>query len=121
MKLSIIDLSVVPPGGDRHEAIANTIDTAQKAELWGFERIWLAEHHAVNGIIGRAPEVLIPLMAGKTSTIKVGSGSVLLNHYSPYKVAENFALLSEMFPNRIDMGIGRATTGVYTDIALQRS
>ena len=121
MKLSLIDLSVVPVNGDRHQAVLNTIDTAQRAEALGFERIWLAEHHASNGLVGRAPEVLIPMVAAQTKTIKVGSGSVLLNHYSPYKVAENFTLLAEMFPGRIDMGIGRATNGLYVDIALQRN
>lgn len=121
MKLSLIDLSAVPLNGDRHQAVLNTIDTAQKADEWGFERIWLAEHHASGGFIGRAPEVLIPMVAAQTKRIKVGSGSVLLNHYSPYKVAENFSLLAEMFPGRIDMGIGRATNGLYVDIALQRN
>lgn len=121
MKLSLVDLSPVPVDGNRHQAILNTIEMAQMAEKWGFERIWLAEHHAINGMAGRSPEVLIPLIAANTNTIRVGSGSVLLNHYSPYKVAENFCTLEDMFPGRIDMGIGRATTGPVSDIALQRN
>lgn len=120
MKLSLIDLSPVP-NGDRHQAILNTIDMAQHAEKWGYNRIWLAEHHGTGNLAGRSPEVLIPLVAAKTNTIKVGSGSVLLNHYSPFKVAEVFNTLEDMFPGRIDMGIGRATTGPVTDVALQRN
>lgn len=121
MKLSIVDLSPVPENGDRHQAILNTIETARKGEEWGFTRIWLAEHHNTAGLAGRTPEVLIPLVAASTKHIRVGSGSVLLNHYSPFKVAENFNALEDMFPGRIDMGIGRATTGPVTDVALQRN
>jgi luciferase family oxidoreductase group 1 len=121
MRLSLVDLSVVPPSGDRHQAIRNTIDMAQHAEQWGYSRIWLAEHHGAASMAGRTPESLIPLVAASTQSIRVGSGSVLLNHYSPYKVAEVFASLEDMFPGRIDMGIGRATTGPLTDIALQRN
>jgi len=120
MRLSLIDLSVVPPDGNRHQAMLNTVDMAQHAEQWGFSRIWLAEHHAVLSMAGRTPESMIPLVAARTQTIRVGSGSVLLNHYSPFKVAETFSTLEDMFPGRIDMGIGRATTGPLTDIALQR-
>lgn len=120
MQLSVLDLSPVPPDGNRHQAILNTIDTAQRAEALGYNRIWVAEHHNTGALAGRAPEVLIPYIASKTSRIRVGSGSVLLNHYSPYKVAENFCALDEMFPGRIDMGIGRANTGPVSDIALQR-
>lgn len=121
IKLSIVELSSVPASGDRHQAILNSVEMAQKAEEWGYTRIWLAEHHGASAMAGRAPEVLIPLIAARTNRIRVGSGSVLLNHYSPYKVAENFSALEDMFPGRIDMGIGRATTGVYSDIALQRN
>lgn len=121
MKLSLVDLSPLPYGGDRHQAILNTLDMAQNAEKWGYSRIWLAEHHAAGGMAGRSPEALIPFIAAGTKTIKVGSGSVLLNHYSPFKVAEVFSTLEDIFPGRIDMGIGRATTGPITDIALQRN
>lgn len=121
MKLSLIDLSPIPIGGNRRQAIKNTVDTAQKAEEWGYSRIWLAEHHNTKSFAGRAPEVLIPLVAAKTSKIRVGSGSVLLNHYSPFKVAEVFNTLEEMFPGRIDMGMGRANTGPLSDLALQRN
>jgi luciferase family oxidoreductase group 1 len=121
MKLSIVDLSAIQRNGSRHQAYMNTLEMAQKAEEWGFERIWLAEHHGTAALAGRAPEILIPFIAANTKKIKVGSGSVLLNHYSPFKVAEVFSTLEELFPGRIDMGIGRATTGPVSDLALQRN
>lgn len=120
MKLSVLDLSVVPPSGDRQQALRNTLDTAKKVDEWGYTRFWMAEHHATGAAAGRSPEVLIPLVASQTSQLKVGSGAVLLNHYSPFKVAEVFNTLEDLFPGRIDMGIGRATTGPVSDLALQR-
>lgn len=120
MKLSIVDVSPVLPGQNRHQTFENTIELAQLAERLGYTRFWVAEHHGTGAIAGRAPEVLIPVIAARTSRIKVGSGSVLLNHYSPFKVAEVFCTLNELFPGRIDMGIGRATTGPVTDFALQQ-
>lgn len=121
MKLSLIDLSPVPYSGTRANAYQNTIETAQHIEQLGYHRIWLAEHHNSLQFAGRAPEVLIPTVASKTSKIRVGSGSVLLNHYSPFKIAEVFGSLEELFPGRIDLGIGRATTGPIADVALQRN
>ena len=120
MKLSLVDLSTVIPGENRHQTLMRSIEVAQYIEKLGFERIWVAEHHGSASIAGRAPEILIAAIAAKTSTIKVGSGSVLLNHYSPFKVVETFCTLNELYPNRIDMGIGRATTGPVTDFALQQ-
>lgn len=120
MKLSIVDLATVLPGQDRHQALMNSIDVAQQIEKLGFTRMWVAEHHGGAAIAGRAPEILIAAIAAKTSTLRVGSGSVLLNHYSPFKVAEVFCTLNELYPGRIDMGIGRATTGPVTDFALQQ-
>ena len=120
MKLSIVDLSTVLPGETRHDALMHSIEVAQHIEKLGFERIWVAEHHGSGSIAGRAPEVLIAAIAANTSSIKVGSGSVLLNHYSPFKVAEVFCTLNELYPGRIDLGAGRATTGPVTDFALQQ-
>ena len=120
MKLSLVDLSTVIPGQTRHQTLMNSIEVAQHIERLGFERVWYAEHHGSASIAGRAPEIMIAAVAAKTSTIKVGSGSVLLNHYSPFKVVETFCTLNELYPNRIDMGIGRATTGPTTDFALQQ-
>jgi|26BtaG_2_1085354.scaffolds.fasta_scaffold00004_65 luciferase family oxidoreductase group 1 len=120
MKLSIVDLSTVIPGETRHNALMNSIEVAQHIESLGFERIWVAEHHGSGSIAGRAPEVLIAAIAANTKSIRVGSGSVLLNHYSPFKVVEVFCTLNELYPGRIDLGAGRATTGPVTDFALQQ-
>lgn len=120
MKLSIVDLATVIPGETRHDALKHSIEVAKFIEKLGFERIWVAEHHGSRSIAGRAPEVLIAAIAANTSTIKVGSGSVLLNHYSAFKVAEVFCTLNELYPNRIDLGAGRATTGPVLDFALQQ-
>ncbi len=120
MKLSIIDVSVVPDGATRHDAFERSIELAQHAERWGYERYWVAEHHSAPSIAGRAPEVLIAALAARTSTIRLGSGAVLLNHYSPLKVAETYCTLNEIYPGRIDLGVGRATTGPVTDFALQQ-
>ena len=120
MNLSIVDLSVVPPDITRDIAFSQTIELAQHAEQWGYERYWVAEHHGAPSVAGRAPEVLIAALAARTSSIRLGSGSVLLNHYSAFKVAEVFCTLNELYPGRIDLGAGRATTGPITDFALQQ-
>lgn len=120
MKLSIVDLSVVEPGKTRHDAFMNSINLAQRAEEWGYERIWFAEHHGTPGVAGRAPEVLIAALAAQTENIRLGSGGVLLNHYSALKVAEVFCTLNEIYPGRIDLGVGRATTHPMTNLALQQ-
>lgn len=120
MKLSIVDISTVGPNETRHEALMNSIKLAQHAEKLGYSRYWVAEHHGAKFVAGRAPEILIAAIAAQTSTIQVGSGSVLLNHYSPFKVAEVFCTLNELYPGRIDLGAGRATTGPVTDFALQQ-
>src|SRR5690606_30549459 len=120
MELPIVDLATVIPGETRHDALTHSIEVAQFIEKLGFKRIWVAEHHGTGSIAGRAPEVLIAAIAAKTSTIRIGSGSVLLNHYSAFKVAEVFCTLNELYPGRIDLGAGRATTGPVTDYALQQ-
>lgn len=120
IKLSIVDLGTVAPGKTRHDALMNSIEVAQHIEKLGFERMWVAEHHGSGFIAGRVPEVLIAAIAANTKSIKVGSGSVLLNHYSPFKVAEVFCTLNELYPGRIDLGAGRATTGPIIDFALQQ-
>lgn len=120
MKLSLLELSVVAPGKTRHDAFRHAVELAQAAEEWGYSRIWVAEHHGGASVAGRAPEVVIAGLAAETSTIRVGSGSVLLNHYSALKVAEVFCTLNELYPGRIDLGAGRATTGPVIDMALQQ-
>lgn len=108
MRLSIIDQSPVSSGSTPADALRNTIDLAKRADALGYERYWIAEHHATPGFASPAPEVLIARVAAETSGIRVGSGGVLLPHYSPLKVAEAFRVLHALYPGRIDLGIGRA-------------
>lgn len=105
---SVLDQSPVRAGGTPAQAIDETIRLAQAAEAFGYSRYWLAEHHGTNGFAGSSPEIMVTRVAAATERIRVGSGGVMLSHYSPLKVAENFALLENMFPGRIDLGIGRA-------------
>ncbi len=111
LKLSVVDQSPIREGGTAADAIAETIALARAAEQWGYTRFWLAEHHATSGFAGSSPEILISRIAAETSHMRVGSGGVMLSHYSPLKVAENFRILETMSPGRIDLGIGRAPGG----------
>ena len=108
LTLSVVDQSPVREGGTAGEALWETIDLAVAAEALGYERYWLAEHHNLPNFAGTSPEVLIGQVAARTSTIKVGSGGVMLSHYAALKVAENFRMLESLYPGRIDLGIGRA-------------
>lgn len=108
MKLSVLDQSPIPAGSDATTAFANTVDLARHCDRLGYHRYWVAEHHNSDGLAGSAPELLIGQIAGATERIRVGSGGVMLSHYAPYKVAETFRTLAAMFPDRIDLGIGRA-------------
>ncbi|MBT5570511.1 MAG: LLM class flavin-dependent oxidoreductase [Alphaproteobacteria bacterium] len=108
VKLSVLDQSPVRAGGNPREALAETIALAQGAERLGYTRYWLAEHHGTEGFAGSSPEILVARVAAATDRIRVGSGGVMLSHYSPLKVAENFKLLENLYPGRIDLGIGRA-------------
>lgn len=120
MDLSLVDLSPVPPGGTPVDALRDTVALAQRVEELGYSRFWLAEHHGGSAVASSAPEVLIARVAAMTTRIRVGSGTVLLNHYSPYKVAEVFRTLHAMTPERIDLGVGRADGIPAADFALQR-
>lgn len=108
MKLSVLDQSPIRSGATPADAVRETVALAQAADRLGYTRFWLAEHHASDGLAGSAPEILITRVAGATARIRVGSGGVMLSHYSPLKVAETFKLLETMYPGRIDLGIGRA-------------
>ena len=120
--LAVLDQSPVPEGASAAEVLANTVELAQLAERLGYRRYWLAEHHGTGGLAGSAPEILIAHVAARTSRIRVGSGGVMLSHYSPLKVAEQFHLLESLHPGRIDLGLGRAPGGEpLTSIALQRN
>ncbi|AFK21300.1 LLM class flavin-dependent oxidoreductase (plasmid) [Haloferax mediterranei ATCC 33500] len=119
MKLSIVDLSPVPDNGTAAEAYANTVAAARQAEQLGYSRFWVAEHHGMaDTIAGTTPEVLLGRLAGETDSIRLGSGAVLLNHYSPFKVAEAFGALDALAPGRIDAGLGRANGSPAADRAL---
>ena len=106
--VGVLDQSPIRTGGTAAEAIAETVELAQACERWGYHRYWLAEHHASRGLAGSTPEVLLAHVAARTSRIRVGSGGVMLSHYSALKVAENFRMLETLHPGRVDLGIGRA-------------
>ena len=119
MDLSIVDLSPVPDGATATDAYANTVEIAQQAEALGYERVWVAEHHGMaDRLAGTTPEVLLGHLAAETDQIRIGSGAVLLNHYSPLKVAEQFGALDALAPGRIDAGLGRANGSPAVDRAL---
>ncbi|WP_445486760.1 LLM class flavin-dependent oxidoreductase [Niallia sp. 03133] len=112
IKLSILDQSPVGDGESAEQGLLNTVRLAEAAEDLGYHRFWVAEHHNSEKISGSAPEVLIGYLLAKTKKIRVGSGGVMLQHYSPYKVAETFHVLASLAPNRVDLGVGKAQGGL---------
>jgi luciferase family oxidoreductase group 1 len=108
LRLGVLDQSPVRTGGSAADSVHETLELAQAAERLGYRRYWLAEHHGTPGLAGSSPEILIGQVAARTSRIRVGSGGVMLSHYSALKVAENFRMLELLFPGRIDLGVGRA-------------
>ncbi len=104
MKLSVIDQSPVSEGSTPADALRNTIELAKLADRLGYERYWIAEHHGMVTLASPAPEILITRVAAETSHIRVGSGGVMLPHYSSMKVAEQFRMLHALYPERIDLG-----------------
>jgi len=108
LTLSVLDQSPVRRGGTAAEALQESVKLAQIAEGLGYQRYWVAEHHDSGSFAGTSPELLIGQIAARTHSIRVGSGGVMLTHYSALKVAEQFRLLESFFPGRIDLGIGRA-------------
>jgi luciferase family oxidoreductase group 1 len=119
--LSVLDQSPISEGSTGADALHNTIDLAKLADELGYHRYWVAEHHGGPMLAGPSPEALIGPIAAATDAIRVGSGGVMLPHYSPLKVAETFSVLAALFPGRIDLGIGRAAgTDPLTTFALQR-
>jgi luciferase family oxidoreductase group 1 len=108
LRLSVLDQSPIRSGGAPADSIHETLALAQLCEELGYHRYWLAEHHDSDGLAGTAPEILIARIAAETSRIRVGSGGVMLSHYSSLKVAEQFRVLEALYPGRIDLGIGRA-------------
>ena len=119
---SVLDTTPVLQGSDATQAFRNTLDLAQHAERWGYVRYWLAEHHNMPGIASAATSVVIGHVAGGTSTIRVGSGGVMLPNHAPLVIAEQFGTLASLFPGRIDLGLGRAPgTDGRTAQALRRN
>jgi luciferase family oxidoreductase group 1 len=105
---SVLDLAPVPEGFTPSDALRNTLDLAQHAETWGYNRYWLAEHHNMVGIASAATSVVIAHVAGGTRTMRIGAGGIMLPNHSPLVIAEQFGTLDALFPGRIDLGVGRA-------------
>jgi luciferase family oxidoreductase group 1 len=121
MILSVLDQSPISEGSSGADALRNSVELAQLTERLGYHRYWVAEHHGTPMLACASPEVLIAAIACATSRIRVGSGGVMLPHYSPVKVAETFSMLAGLFGDRIDLGLGRAAgTDPTTTFALQR-
>ena len=110
--IGILDQSPRFAGETAEDAFRHTIELAQIAEELGYQRFWVSEHHDSANVSGSSPEVLISYLLAKTKKITIGSGGVMLQHYSPYKVAENFNVLSTLAPGRVELGIGRAPGGL---------
>lgn len=108
MKLSVLDQSLARTPEEVPVALQETLQMAEWCERLGYTRFWVSEHHAFPAVAGSAPEVLIAALGAATEKIRLGSGGVMLPHYSPYKVAEQFSLLANLYPGRIDLGVGRA-------------
>jgi luciferase family oxidoreductase group 1 len=111
LKIGVVDQSPVRTGGSGTDAVRETLELARRCEALGYSRYWLAEHHSTNSFAGAAPEVLLPMVAAATRQMRVGTGGVLLTHYSPFKVAEQFRMMETLFPGRVDLGVGRAPGG----------
>ncbi len=112
LKFSILDQSPISEGSTPQQALKETAELARFAEQWGYTRFWVSEHHDAPTLAGSSPEVLIAHLGAVTKTIRLGSGGVMLPHYSAFKVAENFKLLEALYPGRIDAGMGRAPGGM---------
>jgi len=111
VKLSILDQAPIAPGQTAKEALDTSLSLAQLGEEYGYNRYWIAEHHDLKGLACSVPEVMLSYIGAQTSTISIGSGAILLPYYKPYKIAETFNMLQTLFPNRVDIGIGRAPGG----------
>ncbi|WLR46832.1 LLM class flavin-dependent oxidoreductase [Halobacillus litoralis] len=111
MKLSVLDQSPISEGESAQDALQKSVELAKYTEKLGYHRYWVAEHHNTNGLANTSPEILISMIAQATTSIRVGSGGVLLPQYSPLKVAENFRMLEALFHGRMDLGVGRSPGG----------
>lgn len=121
LRLSVLDQSPIPEGSTGGDALRNSLDLAELTDRLGYHRYWFAEHHATPMLACASPEVMIGLAAARTTRLRLGSGGIMLPHYSPAKVAETFSMLAGLFPGRIDLGVGRAPgSDQRTAFALQR-
>jgi luciferase family oxidoreductase group 1 len=121
LPVSVLDLVGMHPGEAPAPAIERSVDLARHAEQWGYRRFWLAEHHSIEGLACSATTVLIGHVAAATSTIRVGSGGIMLPNHAPLVIAEQFGTLEALFPGRIDLGLGRAPGGDFQTMhALRR-
>ena len=119
--LSVLDLSPIVEGGNAAQALARSLDLARHAETWGYRRYWVAEHHNMDGVASSATAVLVGAIAGATTTMRIGSGGVMLPNHAPLVIAEQFGTLATLYPGRIDLGLGRAPgTDRLTMRALRR-
>jgi luciferase family oxidoreductase group 1 len=119
---SVLDLAPIAEGSNATQSFRNSLDLAQHAERWGYQRFWLAEHHGMPGIASAATAVLIAHVAGGTSSIRVGAGGIMLPNHAPLVIAEQFGTLESLFPGRIDLGLGRAPGSDFaTARALRRN
>jgi luciferase family oxidoreductase group 1 len=120
MEVSMLDQTQLAEGQTAEEGFARTVEAARLADKLGYRRFWVSEHHSSDTIAGSSPEILAAHLLAKTETIRVGTGGVMLTHYAPYKVAENFRVMSALAPGRIDLGVGKAPGGTHLPtIALQ--
>ena len=121
MRLSVLDQSPIAEGSTGADALRNSLDLARLSEELGYARYWVAEHHGTPMLAAASPEILVAEIAARTEHIRVGSGGVMLSHYSPFKVAEQFGILAGLHGGRIDLGVGRAPgADLETIYALQR-
>ncbi len=122
LRLSVLDQSPVPAGSEPAQALQNSISLARRVDELGFTRFWMSEHHAMDTLACTAPEIVLARIGAETKRIRVGSGGIMLPHYTPLKVAEVFRTLYALYPERVDLGIGRAPGGGPTEmLALRRS
>src|SRR5829696_8418521 len=120
--ISVLDLAFVPAGSTAADALRNSLELARTVERLGYRRFWLAEHHNMTGIASAATAVVIGYVAGGTSTIRVGAGGIMLPNHAPIVIAEQFGTLESLYPNRIDLGLGRAPgSDQATALALRRT
>ena len=120
--LCLLELVRVTEGADASQALHNARDLAAHAEQWGYKRLWVAEHHNMEGVASAATSIVVAYIAGGTRTIRVGAGGIMLPNQAPYIIAEQFGTLERLFPGRIDLGLGRAPGTDQTTVrAMRRS